>query len=1270
MARIDLGGNFVFRGIDTPTADNDAASKEYVDSRPGVIALEIFFNAVVSDDVDTPATFADAQAALDGATDITYDASAAEGSRFSNLPETMEADNTVTGMWSETSSATTRFIARHAPPADSTTTLSNWVVTPAGSPGAAGPEGPFRVDTYFVQQSFAEFFFTDYTPQTDALSYQFNIFGTPNTTVSIQTPANATLAQVRTALTDGLNDAVILGQYSYRAITQDVPNGFALRIFFDQDVTMPVITRQDLTVRLTQILVLPGLTAAATPFGTLLPAPPAGQTGLAQSSSEIQDAPTEGPTGAMYDAENNVILMAPIGWSIEFPTDIVNDVVGAQVFSSFSRYVPADDDEETVLLWSVPFEVDRRGPPGPPGPSSPVVVVNATTAPTTDPIDVEAGSFVLVQAGSVEELYYFVDGVDDVSINTDFRFLTTPTTDTPVPPALLLTVNETGGTSFEQLTDTPNTLGDPGQVVAASARTFPTFRADWQLGLSTQLGRFSIAPFNNEIRLNLNAVSSDSVNEEADVVAAANTRGAVVIIAEQGTENIIIEGNVLGNVDLHSIDTVLIDEPLTTGAITDLTDGTGYTIYIGPRSQTLEFVDNNNIPDYDPAVLTSGGYAPGSTVYVATNNTAVSATYRGFIWFVPRAMLDTSGEFTQRTTNVITAPGIGPDWTTRTPIQLADTAPFPNTPPFVTLSDIIGTTDDADTDASARTNGGDGFPGTVVESEAGITYVYRPGGTSPAAGADGEGWYYFDGATLDPNDGLTRTADGELAVDHTVVPTHWNTRRTYAAGSTVFIDTGASGPGGTRIRSFWFTNLPLTNLIGPPRGPITEANGQFREGDLAFASPDGTIINLYEFTPVPPVTQSDALPLNAMGVLDPNWTLVQQGSANWQELTIDGATGGGADITQGTAFPTENLELEDLFILTAEISADPTATPPVVGFGAGLYRLTRLPDDGPPVVTVQWTLVANVDNDNIASGNALPAAADSTTGDLFILRANERVTADDTFTPGLYRYESVVWQLVADNNAAINRNVTIDNTDPNDLMETVTPVLGNGITAAEIRTLLETERVFNLTPVELAAMIVAQAPATEPALVLRENDIWIDSTDGRASVYTDSQWLQIAGKERVGGSDFDLGTFTAPINIDLPFGTEGHPSLNPAFPLGVVNDNFGTGRDAQWVPGTRTFQVALDAETLTGINFISLTDDPNDDATAVITESRIINVPGGFGLLLTGTLTPEGEAWWNDQTTTGTTVQYLDGLANVYRAAHDGAYLPNPDVIRLDLGGY
>ena len=670
MARIDLGGNFRFGGVttDDTSLDTDAASKAYVDSRPGVVAIELFGASTVGN--------FDAAAATDFSA-VRYD-----GTTFTDIP----------AGWTAMPTAETAYVARATPPPDSTTEIT-FVVIPAGATGApgtpgmdgaAGPEGPFRVDAYFVQQNFAEFTFINYTPSTDILSYQFNIFGTPNTSVNIQTPANATLAQVRTALTDGLNDPVILGQYSYRAVTHDVPNGFTLRVFFDQTVTAPTITRADLAVRLTQILVAGG-TTLGTPFGTILPLPDAA--GRRDSSTAVQDAPTEGPTGAMYNEASNAITSAPTGWSSIFPTDIINDVPDVEVFSSFARYVPANDDATTVLTWSSPFEIDRRGPPGPAGPTGPagagseVVVVDSTTAQ-----DIPAGSFVLLQAGTVEELYYFVDAVADVSTNTNFRRLTEGNT----PEVLLLTVNETGGTSFEQLTDTPNALGDPGQVVAASARTFPTFRGDWRLGLSTQLGRFSIAPFNNEIRLNLNAVDNDSNNVEADVVAAANTRGAVVIIAEEDTENIIIEGNVIGNVDLHSIDTILIDEPLTTGAITDLTDGTGYTIFVGPRSQTLEFIPGPNIPDYDPAVLTSGGYAPGSSVYVPLSNTTLSPSYRGHTWFVPMAALDAQGLFTSRDTNVITAPGIGPDWTTRSSIQLADEVPFPNNPPFVTLSDIIG----------------------------------------------------------------------------------------------------------------------------------------------------------------------------------------------------------------------------------------------------------------------------------------------------------------------------------------------------------------------------------------------------------------------------------------------------------------------------------------------------------------------------------------------------------------------------------------------------
>ena len=92
-----------------------------------------------------------------------------------------------------------------------------------------------------------------------------------------------------------------------------------------------------------------------------------------------------------------------------------------------------------------------------------------------------------------------------------------------------------------------------------------------------------------------------------------------------------------------------------------------------------------------------------------------------------------------------------------------------------------------------------------------------------------KGWYYFDGATLDPLDGLNRSADGELSVDHTAVATHWTPDRDYPQGSVIFFDTGPTGGGGNVHRSYWFTNATITaaNNTRPPEATILTGPGTY-----------------------------------------------------------------------------------------------------------------------------------------------------------------------------------------------------------------------------------------------------------------------------------------------------------------------------------------------------------------------------------------------------------------------------------------------------------
>ena len=326
-------------------------------------------------------------------------------------------------------------------------------------------------------------------------------------------------------------------------------------------------------------------------------------------------------------------------------------------------------------------------------------------------------------------------------------------------------------------------------------------------------------------------------------------------------------------------------------------------------------------------------------------------------------------------------------------------------------------------------------------------------------------------------------------------------------------------------------------------------------------------------------------------------------------------------ITQGTAFPTDNLALNQLFILTEAITGPPA-------FGAGLYRLTRLPDAGPPVVTVEWTLVANID----AATTAM-----------------ERIA---------------ILRNAADGAVSLPTNVT----------------------PASLRTLLETERTFNLT--------VAERDNTDSDMgtvyAFRENDIWIDSTDGRTSVYTDSQWLQIAGKERIGGSDFDLGLYATedpfgpPNNIDLMFGLDAHT---------VEEVSLGDSRvlDPGPFSGAETIFYSLTTETLSiqlvstaveaferDLNvgrLFSFTGDRDDQAFFTVTDTRRV----GGELEVTGEFTTEGLDWFNRQTLIrlSATARGLDLPANagirlvtiMDRPVGD-QYATNPDVIRLDLGGY
>ena len=236
----------------------------------------------------------------------------------------------------------------------------------------------------------------------------------------------------------------------------------------------------------------------------------------------------------------------------------------------------------------------------------------------------------------------------------------------------------------------------------------------------------------------IHELPSLGLNVGGTLIPAANTANAVLIVTDVDTDEVVFQGDLEANAstDVGQTNRLVVDT-VTTGSVDDITDTETFRIYVGPLNPRLEFTDpagageGNNIPDYDPAVLTSGGYAPGSTVYTPLSATDVSPTYRGFIWGVPMNRLansdeDNPGTFVPRTDNVITAPGIGPDWTTRTPIQLANEVPFVTDPPFVTISDIIGDTVAGDTDSTRRAESTDGFPGTVVESEAGINYVYRP----------------------------------------------------------------------------------------------------------------------------------------------------------------------------------------------------------------------------------------------------------------------------------------------------------------------------------------------------------------------------------------------------------------------------------------------------------------------------------------------------------------------------------------------------------------
>ena len=97
-------------------------------------------------------------------------------------------------------------------------------------------------------------------------------------------------------------------------------------------------------------------------------------------------------------------------------------------------------------------------------------LINSPTA-----VAVDANTFVSLQSGSIEEIYYFVDAQASISTNTNFNALTEITQAQPVPPAILLSVNEGGERLFTNLGDTPNNIVS-GQFLRGGTTQLPLFR--------------------------------------------------------------------------------------------------------------------------------------------------------------------------------------------------------------------------------------------------------------------------------------------------------------------------------------------------------------------------------------------------------------------------------------------------------------------------------------------------------------------------------------------------------------------------------------------------------------------------------------------------------------------------------------------------------------------------------------------------------------------------------------------------------------------------
>ena len=237
---------------------------------------------------------------------------------------------------------------------------------------------------------------------------------------------------------------------------------------------------------------------------------------------------------------------------------------------------------------------------------------------------------------------------------------------------------------------------------------------------------------------------------------------------------------------------------------------------------------------------------------------------------------------------------------------------------------------------------------------------------------------------------------------------------------------------------------------------------------------------------------------------------------------------------------------------------------------------------------------------------------------------------------------------------------------------------------------------------EDAHIVFCETPAGIAARTdVTENDIWIDSTDGRTFTYIRSnpgemppqhQWFQLAGKLTSGGADFALGTFDNPVDLDLDFaasdGEDVTSEVQPNIQLDAGTDQgipYYLFRDNQnevfFLTSIEQAQTLLDNTP----NFLVIS--PTDTAgvtrlTSITEFSRDVNagevvfraIPNSAANAYLALLTPSSR-----DTNLGLTFYGADFLGDdgtslgelvTVRTPTYEDYTPNPDVPRLNLGRY